>query len=316
MDSDTNQGKKYNPAVPSGMRVFIFQPDENFYMSPFDKRLKLLEEQIIFAKKSLLEIKEDNHLGSNVAIKSSLFWIKNKLGTSKRKFDTENSPEQQPAPPSAIFVAPEYLFKDFSKLSYERYYTQAQKNAFKSLLAELSRDTDMLIVPGTICWHKNAKLDQSTYYRNTAYFFYHGDIQKYKKRYPHTNYDFDYVDEGFLNLMDLRRMSFKTGDNDSLVKDYFGLRVGIEICYDSVQKSLSNYVKKNNTSLHIQLVIADGAKKSVFVNRDGVFFIKIEKNKHETQLGTIKVKVKEETELEPAILLSCTEELSCFQLKT
>ena len=155
-------------------------------------------------------------------------------------------------------------------------------------------------------------------YRNTAYFFYRGDLQKYKKRNPHTNYDFDYTNEGFLNLMDLRRVYFKSGQLDTPVKNYFGLKIGIEICFDSVQGELVDFIKTNNLSIDVQLIIADGAKKPVLVKQEGVLFVKLERNPLQTEIGTIIKIDNKHVELKPAIALGKLEEeddLTCFQFK-
>lgn len=296
------------------LKVFAFQPEEDFYSYSFDKRLKILEERILLVKKFLPKkwADEDNK-------KSRLFWAKNKLDILKGTLSGAKHADQsqkQDEPPTTLFVAPEYLFKNLSEFCYKRYFTQEQKNEFKRRLKELSVDTDMLIVPGTICWYKKAKSDQEIYYRNTAYFFHRGKVQKYKKRNPHTNYDFDYTDEGFLNPMDLRRVYFKSGQLDALVKDYAGFKIGIEICYDSVHGELFDFVKANKVPIDVQLIIADGARKPVLVKQEGVLFIKLERNVDETEIGTI-IKADNKVGLRPAMVLGNLEEkdLTCFQFK-
>ena len=311
---------------PLNIKVFAFQPDEAFYSSSFEQRLQILEERILLAKKTLQQdvtAETDKEIKSNHKNdkKSVMFWFKSKINTLGRalnkdrtsELSSENSSPSLPAPPSALFVAPEYLFKDLSELCYRRYYTQQQKNEFKKKLKELSIGADMLIVPGTICWYKNAKSDPQPYYRNAAYFFYHGEVQKYKKRYPHINYDFDYTDEGFLNYMDLRRVYFKSGQNDESIKDFAGCKIGVEICLDSVSGSLF-YLKK---PMRIQLIIADGAKNFIPVNQDGVLLLKLERNKLETVIGRLKINASEndKVELEPAISLEIEPDLTCFQFK-
>ncbi|HHF7349353.1 TPA: hypothetical protein ACPSKE_002557 [Legionella feeleii] len=293
------------------LQVFAFQPEESFYSYPFDERLRLLEERILLAKRYLAK-KE----GGNTSKQSPSFWAKSKLEAFKNTL-SGSGVKQAEQPPRAIFVAPEYLFKNLSEFCYKRYCTQEQKNQFKKRLQALSVDTDMLIVPGTMCWYKKGA-DQENYYRNTAYFFYRGDLQKYKKRNPHTNYDFDYTNEGFLNLMDLRRVYFKSGQLDTPVKNYFGLKIGIEICFDSVQGELVDFIKTNNLSIDVQLIIADGAKKPVLVKQEGVLFVKLERNPLQTELGTIIKIDNKHVELKPAIALGKLEEendLTCFQFK-
>ncbi|OCH98642.1 hypothetical protein A8135_11200 [Legionella jamestowniensis] len=302
------------------IKVFTFQPEEAFYFYPFEKRLQILEERIQLAKKSLNEN----------AGKAETAWLdkkqaKPRFAMTRTKFFKKNlsqvvqekcKPTSMPQP-SAIFVAPEYLFKDFSELCYKRYYSQQQKKTFKRKLTELSLDTNMLLVPGTICWYKKAKVNQENYYRNTAYFFYQGRIQKYIKKNPHTTFDFDFVDEGFLNPLDFRRRYFKANEKESSVKD-FGIKIGIEICYDSIQGELFNFIRKNNVKIDMQLIIADGAKKPVLVQQEGLFYVKLERNREDTKIGTIVINEQDNqtVEIKPALPLACIEEdLMCFQFK-
>ncbi|KTD43083.1 hypothetical protein [Legionella parisiensis] len=295
-------------------KVFVFQPDENFFSSSFEERLNILEKRVVLAKKYLqdsIEKKTNNH--SDKSKKSKFQFI----NFSSKKKEEKQLNDAKTRPPKALFVAPEYLFKDQSELCYKRYYSQAQKNAFKNKLKELSMDTDMLIVPGTFCWYKKAKNEPNNYYRNTAYFFHRGHVEKYKKRHPHTNYDFDYADEGFLNFMDLRRGFFKAGMQDSIVKDFSGMKLGIEICYDSVQRALSDFVNDNHMSLNVQLIIADGAEKSTLVTQTGALFIKVEKEANKTEIGTISRNHSDGNfGIQPATFLGTIEEhdLSCFKL--
>ncbi|MCE0721816.1 MULTISPECIES: hypothetical protein [Legionella] len=297
---------------PAHFKVFVFQPDEYFFSSSFEERLNILERRIVLAKKYVqdnIETKTNNQSNKN---KKSKFQFINFL----RKHNEEK--QLKYPTPTAIFVAPEYLFKDQSELCYKRYYSQTQKNTFKNKLKELSMDTDMLIVPGTFCWYKKAKNDSNNYYRNTAYFFHRGHVEKYKKRHPHTNYDFDYADEGFLNFMDERRRFFKSGMQDSIVKDFSGMRFGIEICYDSVQRTLSDFVHDHDVSLNVQLIIADGAEKSTSVTRAGTLFIKVEKEANKTEIGTITRNHSDDNvSIQPAIGLGNIEEqdLTCFKFK-
>ncbi|WP_019216607.1 hypothetical protein [Legionella tunisiensis] len=102
-------------------------------------------------------------------------------------------------------------------------------------------------------------------------------------------------------MMDLRRVYFKSGQRDTLVKNYFGLKIGIEICFDSVRGELFDFVKTNQISIDVQLIIADGAKKPVLVRQEGVLFIKVEKNPQETQIGTLIQVDNKRVGLKPAI---------------
>ncbi|WP_019216606.1 hypothetical protein [Legionella tunisiensis] len=157
------------------LQVFAFQPEENFYSYSFDERLRIVEERILLAKRYLAKKEE-----GNTSKQSTLFWAKSKLEAFKGT-RSGNGTKQAAQPPTAIFVAPEYLFKNLFEFCYKRYCTQEQKNEFKRRLQVLSVDTNMLIVPGTMCWYKKDDSDHENYYRNAAYFFYRGNIQKYKK---------------------------------------------------------------------------------------------------------------------------------------
>src|SRR5437870_7663165 len=107
-----------NPAWDiAHFRLIVFQPDTDFYALNFKKRLNLLEEKIKAAQDYL----------------------------------EKNSPS---AESKSIFVAPEYLFKNFSKSGPERYFTHEQKLKYQEKLIELSKRAKMTIAPGTICWHK------------------------------------------------------------------------------------------------------------------------------------------------------------------
>lgn len=310
--------------LQENFKVFTFQPEEAFYFYPFEKRLQILEERVQLAKKSLKENtpnagKAETTRRYNEKEQANPRCAMTRMKFFKKKLSQEE--KYQPMPmsfPSAIFVAPEYLFKDFSELCYKRYYTQQQKNNFKRKLIELSFDTNMLLVPGTICWYKKAKANQENYYRNTAYFFYRGHVQKYMKKNPHTTFDFDFVDEGFLNLMDARRRYFKSDEHESSIKD-FGIKIGVEICYDSVQGELFNVIKKNNIKIDMQLIIADGAKKPVLVQQEGLFYVKLERNRRDTKIGTIVVTEQNNQTIgiKPALPLACIEQddLMCFKFK-
>ncbi|QMT61614.1 hypothetical protein [Legionella sp. PC997] len=308
IDTPKNTAKQSNSLSSeiANFKVFVFQPDEEFFSSSFEERLNILEKRILLAKKTLQETasNEMNH-PSTKSKKTSLPW--SIMFKVLKKEETQLKPPTM-ATPRAIFVAPEYLFKDQSETCYHKYYSQTQKNLFKKRIQELSKDTDMLIAPGTFCWYKKSKHDSQNYYRNTAYFFHRGQVEKYKKRYPHTNYDFDYTDEGFLNYLDLRRIFFKSGMEDTLVKEFSGLKLGVEICYDSVQSSLSNFVNDNNISLDVQLIIADGAEKPNLVARPGTLFIKVEKKAAHTEIGTIINTSDSTIGIQPAIYLGDLEE--------
>ncbi|PWY55451.1 hypothetical protein DGG96_11775 [Legionella qingyii] len=105
--------------------------------------------------------------------------------------------------------------------------------------------------------------------------------------------------------------------NDTLVKDFSGLKLGIEICYDSMQSALSHFVNDNNMSLDVQLIIADGAEKPTLVTRPGTLFIKVEKQANQTVIGMITNTSNATFDIQPAIFLGCVEEndLMCFKFR-
>lgn len=126
------------------------------------------------------------------------------------------------------------------------------------------------------------------------------------------------MDEGFLGYMDLRRNYFKTGQ-DAPVKDFLGIKIGSEICFDSVQGELFHFIKENKVILDMQLILADGAKGATPVEQEGVLFIKVEKNKEETQIGILKIDSldNEKIELNPALSSDFLDgdDLTCFKFK-
>jgi len=140
---------KINPdngstTISTQFKVYLFQPTPPFYESPFEARLKELEEHIELAQKDFKETQSKGFI-------------------------------------KAIFIAPEYLFKDFSKSGKERYFSQEQKNNFKKALIRLSKNCDLILAPGIICWQKSSKDNQKPYYRNMIYFVHQATVMKYRK---------------------------------------------------------------------------------------------------------------------------------------
>lgn len=77
-------------------QVFAFQPEESFYSYPFDERLRLLEERILFAKRYLAKKEEEN-----TSKHSTSFWAKSKLEAFKNTLS--GSGVKQAAPPQSHF---------------------------------------------------------------------------------------------------------------------------------------------------------------------------------------------------------------------
>lgn len=227
----------------SKCKIILFQPDEEFYHNKnFDERLKILEEKIIAAKEYLKANSEPDTV--------------------------------------ALFAAPEYLFKDLN-VPKEGYYSQEQKNRYKNKLIELSKDTDMIIAPGTICWGKEAKADKRMGYRNVIYFVHQGTIQKYSKSEAHPYYD-NYPNSRQPNSF------FKTGTADSTIKNINGLTLGVEICLDSICRLLYRHVQKNPQNLNIQLVVADGADKATILPIHNLLYVQVERDAKKNVIGIVE----------------------------
>lgn len=252
MDSS---GKLENKSeIANIFNVYVFQPKEEFYNLNFEAKLKILEENITLVKNNI-------------------------------KTNNENSPLNK-----NIFVAPEYLFKDFTKRGGERYFSQEEKNKYKKALIKLSEETDLILIPGTICWKKKSKADSNMYYRNMLYVIHNGTIQKYKKRYPSSLYDFDFTGGKIFN-----RKFFKEGQDDNVIK-VNDIYIGVEICLDNPRgalKSSSSYDKMN-----VHLIVADGIADSEFLksNKEGLL-LKVERT--EKYSSIIAQQSNMPTELKP-----------------
>lgn len=221
---------------PSKFILFVFQPNANFYDMPFETRLKVLERKIL----------------------ASETYLKNNIRNTEVK---------------GLFVAPEYLFKDFSKKGPERYYTHAQKKIYQQRLKTLSEKCELVIAPGTINWCKPSKADGHTYYRNSVYFFHHGNMQRYKKIHPWRLSDYDYVAKG----QTLEKRWFRSGIRDESIKEINDLKIGIEICLDHDNHTLLDRVMLANKKIDIHLVIADGTLDKHMVKQAGILYIKVER---------------------------------------
>lgn len=245
--------------------VIVFEPEESFYHLDFDTRLKLLEDKINVAKEQAAKL---------------------------------------PKGEMAIFVAPEYLFKDFSKQGPERYFTKEQKNTFLAKMQSLSVGSDMVIVPGTICWRSTHKHGNSedVFYRNTAYLFHKGKSKgnkkyngKYIKSEPDINSDFDYIfDSNTTNvsLGDPRFQLFKCGnaDDNSPLMQVNDKIIGIEICIENLSGRLLKFLHKhNNPKIDIHLIIADGVEDPLLLDIKDLLLIKVER--HSNQFAKVIGKV-------------------------
>lgn len=268
MQRDIQGTQPFPPAtelIGNDIDIYLFQPNTFFYYMHFYQRLQMLENHINIVKEHL----------------------KNDPSGGKIK---------------AIFVAPEYLFKDFACEGEYRYFTQNYKNEYIKRLSDLSKDTDLILAPGTICWCKISKVDRQYHYRNVIYFFHRGNVQKYKKTHPHINFDYDYisppkfdffqparsilrkvnefVNAGEPRTYDHRFNLFKSGTNDAVIKKINGLSIAIEICYDNIVKNLEYKLKTEptNKKIDVHLIVADGVRNANLLAQNGVLTVKVERN--------------------------------------
>lgn len=222
--------------------IFIFRPEDIFYTMTFADKIKILEEKIVAAKRYL------NNVAHNLEAKS-------------------------------IFVAPEYLFKDFSEKLGNRYYRHDEKKLFKQHLMDISLDTDLILAPGTICWKKESKRDKQIYYRNIIYFFHRGDVKKYKKFNSWLS-DADYYDKlkGSETFYHHSSKPHTQKSDDNLI-EFNGISIGVEICYDNCANQLEKSpLAKNKLLLH--LIVAAGLSGVNFLKKNGIITVKVDQNRH------------------------------------
>lgn len=255
--------------ISSQFKVYIYQPDASFYETPFEVRLKKLENHIELAKKNLLETT------TNGLIK-------------------------------AIFIAPEYLFKDFTKIGKERYFSQGQKNKFKETLIALSQNSDLILAPGTICWQKNSKENQRPYYRNMIYFVHQGTVMKYRKSNPHLNFDLEFSG-GKLS----QHPFFKKGHKDSNVITINGLNIGVEICLDNCKNQIAETEAASKVDAHI--IVADKLPEVQLLPLSGTLTVKVERTPEYKTFVGIQEKKYNEVELQKADSIDqLAQDLQCY----
>lgn len=242
MEEETISSQSPKSDLDTIFHIYVFQPKENYYYLSFDEKMKILEENINAANKN----------------------IKQQNGSTPNK---------------NIFVAPEYLFKDFSKVGDEKYYSHEEKKKFKNQLLKLSKDSDLILIPGSICWKKPSKTDSKIYYRNMLYIIHNGQIQKYKKRNPAIRYDFDFTKGNLPN-----QKFFKKGTDNNVIA-VNGICIGVEICLDNPKKELKE--PKDFEKIDVQLIIADGVSDNYnLINKVGTIALKVERTGNfETVVG-------------------------------
>lgn len=214
------------------LHVYVYQPNEDFYHMNFQKRLQILCEKIAQAHE---------HFKAN-------------------SFETDR----------ALFIAPEYLFKDFSKVGPERYYSEADKEDYLKALINLSLKYNMIIAPGTMCWKKEH--ENQFYYQNAMYLINAGKVHEYKKYNPYPPQDYDFGKDN--NYFKYAKF-FSRGNLNNMV-EINGLNIGIEICYDNFKNTLKS--SKNTDKLDIHLIVADGLTELKLLDVANITTIKIEKN--------------------------------------
>ncbi|KTD27174.1 nitrilase-related carbon-nitrogen hydrolase [Legionella maceachernii] len=257
------------PIISTQFKVYFFQPDACFYESPFDDRLKELEKQIELVKKDLQDTQSSGLI-------------------------------------KALFIAPEYLFKDFSKSGKDRYFSAEQKNKFKESLMQLSKNTDLILVPGTICWQKNSKDNQKTYYRNMIYFVHQGAVMKYRKSNPHQNFDLEFSG-GKLG----QHVFFKKGHKDSNIITINGLTIGVEICLDNYKNQIME--ANDITKIDAHIIVADKLPEVQFLPLSGTLTVKVERTPAYNTLIGINEKKHNEVKLQKVDTITpLTQHLQCY----
>lgn len=243
------------------LNIFVFQPDgtpsagknsaTGFYNLTFDEKLSILNEKIIMVKK----------------------YIKTNSISEKN-----------------IFVAPEFLFKNFKKQASERYYSKGEKNLFKQTLIDLSKDTDLILAPGTICWKNRSKTDHQVYFRNMIYFVHRGTVTKYRKYNTapsETDFWSDYQgNAGYVTGIEhfyrkghfYKRDLFSYYVSDNNVVTIGDLIIGIEICNDNNNEQLKTCLNKGNQKVELHLIVAGGLPEVQILKEKALLTVKIDAN--------------------------------------
>jgi len=148
-----------------------------------------------------------------------------------------------------IFLAPEHLFR---RSSAQMALHQAEKDEIMRALRAISaRHGDAMIVPGTIVWREEtglARLLRRRFEaRNTAYVFQHGQvIHNYNKHH----------DAGELTQIEMQECTFRAGQKLGVFKCW-GLRFGLEICFDHKHSTLYNQLQaKGESPVDVHLVVS------------------------------------------------------------
>jgi len=261
---------------PASFGLFVIRPKhsrfrESFFTMPFQKRLSTLEKYITAA---------DMHYCK--------------------------SPEKN----SGLIVGSEYLFRKYHKKESKQYYSERKKERYVSMLTELSKHTNLIIAPGTICWH-GVNQQQERHYHNEIYFFYKGKVKQYNKSYPHP-----------IDLKYINKKNYKTGDNPVIKLN--GISIGVEICLDNAYKHLNSkiypnpYVTKSEAQspekIDVHLLVADGIKKPNLIAQSELLFFKVERtSKYKTEIGTIDTESSRETKLQKASPIALSKDLYSYE---
>ncbi len=239
---------------PEEIVVYAFEPEQSFYNLSFDEKLKIVDRKITLADAD----------------------FRDKYPSHKKS--------------AGVFVAPEYLFKNLSNSKGpERFQNHQEKKQFIERMQKRAKESDLVLIPGTICWRKPSKKDQTVRYRNTAYLFYKSVTQKYKKQNGNFDYDLDYITEKTFLVFGQLHQLFKVGSGKP-IRHIGPLRIGMEICLDNVTNNLYNQIEESE-QIDLHLIIADGVKNPNCLRRNNLPMVKIERNseKHQSIYGrTIK----------------------------
>ncbi len=243
-----------NTEKPEEIVVYAFEPKQSFYDLSFDEKLKIVDRKIVLADAD----------------------FRDKYSSHKKS--------------AGVFVAPEYLFKNLSKpRGPERFHNHQEKKQFIERMQKRAKESDLVLIPGTICWRKPSKKDQTVRYRNTSYLFYKSVTQKYKKQNETLDSDLDYIVEKNFEIFGKLHMLFKVGGGKP-IRQIGPLRIGMEICLDNLRNNLYKQIGESE-QIDLHLIIADGVKNPRCLRRNNLPMVKIERNsaKHQSIYGrTIK----------------------------
>lgn len=168
-----------------------------------------------------------------------------------------------------IFLAPEHLFR---RSSTQMALHQPEKDQVMRAVRTLSaRHGDALLIPGTVVWREEtafARVFRRRFEaRNTAFVLQHGAIlHNYNK----------HTDAGELTQLELQECTFRAGQKLGVFKCW-GLRFGLEICFDHKHSTLHNQLEaKRAAAVDVHLVLSSSVpnKGGAIAARHGGILVK------------------------------------------